>query len=134
MGDADTLKKKTWRKGIRASDYENLDCLPAQEGFRHLDVNINDQNKSRQWLDERLKDYKKEYDLIFLDCPPTFSVLCENVLNISDRVVVPVVPTTLCERTYHQLLDFLKENKISRKNVRSFFSMVQKSKVSSQRL
>lgn len=125
---SEALKRKTWKKGIRASDYENLDCLPAQDGFRHLDVSIHDKKKSTEWLKQRLKDYKSEYDLVVLDCPPSFSVLCESVLQASQRVIVPVVPTTLCERTYEQLLEFLKSKKISSKTIRSYFSMVQKSK------
>jgi len=124
----DVLKKSLWKKGIRASDYPNLDCLPAQEGFRNLDLSLNDHKKSTRWLQSRLKDYKKSYDLILLDCPPSFSVLSESVLKASQFVIVPVVPTTLCERTYEQLIEFLKSKNIHSSRLRSFFSMVQKNK------
>ena len=41
---------------------------------------------------------------------------------------MPVIPTTLSERTLEQLLDFFKEHKLDRKKLAPFFSMVQASK------
>ncbi|MCN4144748.1 MAG: hypothetical protein LC437_06775, partial [Thiohalomonas sp.] len=40
-------------------------------------------------------------------------------------ILVPVIPTTLSERTYEQLLTFFDKNGYKKKNIRPFFSMAQ---------
>jgi chromosome partitioning protein len=71
-----------------------------------------------------LKPFKREYDLIVLDCPPTISILAENIFIAADYLLVPLIPTTLSIRTHRHLLTFLKEKKYTNKNVYGFFSMV----------
>jgi chromosome partitioning protein len=50
------------------------------------------------------------------------------VFKAADKVIVPVIPTTLSERTLDQLYDFFKQEGYSRKKIVPVFSMVQKSK------
>ena len=65
------------------------------------------------------------YQRIFLDCPPTLSLLAENVFRASDVILVPVIPTTLCERSFLQLKDFFGDSDFKKKKLRPFFSMVE---------
>jgi len=83
---------------------------------------------SRSRLKKALKSVKNDYDVLILDCPPNISLLSENVFRVSDRIVVPVIPTTLSERTLEQLFGFFKERKYQKKKLLPFFSMVQRSK------
>lgn len=110
---------------IRASDYENLDILPANMNFREFDVFLSRMRNSRSRLKKALKGVANDYDIILLDCPPSISTLSENVFRSADIIVVPVIPTTLSQRTFEQLLDFFKDNKLSEQKVLGFFSMVQ---------
>jgi len=71
---------------------------------------------------------KSDYGVVILDCPPNISMLSENVLRAADAVVVPVIPTTLSQRTFEQLLDFFKSNDLPVRKIHAFFSMVQVSK------
>ena len=41
---------------------------------------------------------------------------------------MPVIPTTLSERTFFQLIDFFNEHKLNKKKLLPFYSMVQKQK------
>jgi cellulose biosynthesis protein BcsQ len=50
-----------------------------------------------------------EYDVVFLDCPPSISLPSENVLHAVDTVLVPVPPTTLSARTFDQLVSFVDD-------------------------
>ena len=113
---------------IKASDYEYLDILPSSLSFRHFDVNLGQMKRNRQRLKRLLSGFSKQYDLIILDCPPSISVLAENVFAAADLLVVPVIPTTLSERTFEQLLDFFKSNDLDRKKIKPFFTMVQAQK------
>lgn len=115
-------------KQIKASDYEHLDIIPAHESFRHFDTLLSDQGKRELRLKRVLKGLKKEYDLIILDCPPTLSYLSEAVFHAANMIVVPVIPTTLSERTYEQLCEFFEKNKLPTRMIYPFFSMVQRQK------
>ncbi|VGO23049.1 ParA family protein [Pontiella sulfatireligans] len=113
---------------IKASDFENLDLLPANPDFRDFDIFLSRMKHSRSRLKKALKAVDNDYDLMLLDCPPNISRLSENVFSVADRVVVPVIPTTLSERTLEQLYAFFDENGHKRKKIIPVFSMVQKSK------
>lgn len=115
-------------KQIKASDFENLDVIPAHLSFRNFDTLLSTISKRKNRLWKILKGLSKEYDLIILDCPPTISNLSEAVFIASDTVLVPVIPTTLSERTFEQLNAFFKDNDFSSKRLVPFFSMVQAQK------
>ena len=115
-------------KQIKASDFEQLDVIPAHLSFRHFDVILDSLSQRKQRLSRILRGLKKEYDLVILDCPPGMGHLSESIFNAADKLVVPVIPTTLSARTYDQLLDFFKDKGYSRKKLLPFFSMVQAQK------
>lgn len=113
---------------IRASDFENLDLVPANLTYRDFDIFLSRMKNNRSRLKKALKSVNSDYDVIFLDCPPNISLLSENVFKVADKIVVPVIPTTLSARTLEQLYDFFSDNAYQRKKIVPFFSMVQKSK------
>ena len=125
---------RQFAKAIRGSDYDNLDILPANMSFRDFDVLLSRMKNSRSRLKKSLKAVGGDYDVIVLDCPPNISMLSENVLQASDLIVVPVIPTTLSERTFEQLVDFVggqegAKDKSGKKKIVAFFSMVQRQKL-----
>lgn len=117
--------EKRFTSAIRATDYDNLDLLPANMGFRDFDVFLSRMRNSSSPLKKALKSVKADYDLIILDCPPNISRLSESVFKCSDRVVVPVIPTILSERALQQLYGFFDKHGYNSKKIMPFFSMVQ---------
>lgn len=115
-------------KAIRASDYDGLDILPANLGFRDFDVFLSRMRDKRSRLQKALSAVEADYDLILLDCPPNISTLSENVFRAADAILVPVIPTTLSERTFEQLVAFFDENNLPKAKLICAFSMVQTSK------
>jgi chromosome partitioning protein len=113
---------------IRASDYDNLDLVPANLTFKDFDIFLSRMKNSRSRLKKALKAVDNDYDVIILDCPPNISLLSENVFKTADKIVVPVIPTTLSLRTLEQLYTFFDENGYPKKKLMPFFSMVQLSK------
>ncbi|MFT5701950.1 MAG: chromosome partitioning protein [Desulforhopalus sp.] len=113
---------------IRASDYDNLDLVPANLTFKDFDIFLSRMKNSRSRLKKTLLAVGSDYDVIILDCPPNISLLSENVFKTADKIVVPVIPTTLSSRTLEQLYTFFDENGYQKKKLMPFFSMVQVSK------
>ena len=111
-------------RSIKGTDYQNLDILPADFSHRNLDISFDRLKRRKHRLDRILDPLNDEYDLIFLDCPPTINILAENIINASDYLLVPLIPTTLSVRTYKQLLVFLERNSYDLDVVYAFFSMV----------
>lgn len=115
-------------KNIKASDYDNLDVIPAHLSFRNFDSFLAGVKKGKGRLKNILKGFSKEYDLIVLDCPPSISHLSEAIFVAANLILVPVIPTTLSERTFAQLLEFFDENDYKKSKIIPFFSMVQSQK------
>lgn len=112
-------------KAIRGSDFNNLDILPANLTFRDFEIFLARMRNSRSRLKKALKGVKGDYDVVLLDCPPNISTLSENVFRSADGIVVPVIPSTLSQRTFEQLEDFFRAHDLPLKKMHGFFSMVQ---------
>jgi chromosome partitioning protein len=128
QNDAFFQDVKRFTSAIRASDYENLDLLPANMSFRDFDIFLSRMRNSRSRLKKALKSVGADYDVVILDCPPNISLLSESVFKCSDHILVPVIPTTLSERTLAQLYEFFDQHNYKRKKLMPFFSMVQQQK------
>ena len=115
-------------KSVKGTDYENLDLLPADFSLRNLDITFDKMRRSKKRLRRILGPFRKEYDLIILDCPVTINILAENIFNAVDYAIVPLIPTTLSVRTYRQLLSFCKKKNYDTARIYSFFSMVDRHK------
>jgi chromosome partitioning protein len=120
---------KTLDEAIKGTDFDNLDLLPADFTYRNLDLLLDDSAKRpTERLARLLGPLAAEYDSLFLDCPPSISLLSENVLHAADILVVPLIPTTLSVRTLDQLTEFVAGFNGRRPRVLAFFSMVDRRK------
>ncbi|OAI09942.1 cobyrinic acid a,c-diamide synthase [Methylomonas lenta] len=113
---------------IKATDFENLDLLPADFSFRNLDLVLDARKKPTQRLKKLLQPLSDSYDFIFLDCPPNISLLSEAIFESSDVLLSPIIPTTLSLRTLEQLKKFIKESKLKDLQLIPFFSMADRRK------
>ena len=66
------------------------DVLPASSDLAGATVELIGADHRERQLDMALKDIKKEYDLIFIDCPPSLELLTLNGLCAADSILVPV--------------------------------------------
>ena len=112
---------------IKGTDFENLDLLPADFTYRNMDLLLAGA-KAPGKLSRLLAPLAAEYDNVFLDCPPSISLVSENVMHAADVLLVPLIPTTLSVRTLDQLADFVAGFNGHRPEVRAFFSMVDRRK------
>ncbi|MEZ5018031.1 MAG: ParA family protein [Flavipsychrobacter sp.] len=111
-------------EAIRATDYHSLDIIPADMSSRKLDILLNDASGSKKQMKKLLKQVEEDYDFVFIDCPPSFSELANNVFHASDAVFMPVIPTTLSLRTYEIVSEYFENKKVGLEKLMCFFSMV----------
>jgi chromosome partitioning protein len=124
--ELDDLTDAGLRRNIRESDYPGLDILPSNLAYRNFDIVLDRMRKSRKQLRWLLDELGADYDCIVLDCPPNITLLSENVFRASNLILVPVIPTTLSERTLGQLFEFFGEMGLPTDILIPFFSMAQK--------
>lgn len=113
---------------IKGTDFDGLDLLPADFTYRNMDLQLDGTKRPAQRLGRLLGTLAGEYDLVVLDCPPSVSLVSENVLHAADLLVVPLIPTTLSLRTFDQLTGFIAGFP-RRPAVLAFFSMVDRRKL-----
>ena len=106
---------------IRGTDHERLDLLPADFSYRRMDLALDATKKPTRRLARVLEPLRSEYEYIFLDCPPSISLVSESVFEAADALLVPVIPATLSSRTFEQLEALVS----SGPQVLAFFSMVE---------
>jgi chromosome partitioning protein len=90
-------------KQIKGTDFEGLDLLPADFRYRHMDLALGSFKRPTRRLARLLEPLRSEYEYIFLDCPPSISLVSESVFEAADALLVPMIPATLSSRTLDQL-------------------------------
>lgn len=113
---------------LRGTDVEGLDLLPADFSYRHMDLALDGAKRPTRQLRRVLKPVAADYDLVLLDCPPSISLVSENVFDAADALLVPLIPTTLSLRTFERLLRFVAGELAQPPEVLAFFSMVDRRK------
>ena len=66
------------------------DVLPAHADLAGAGVELLSMENSNNRLAEALKKVRDQYDLIFIDCPPSLELLTLNGLTAADGILVPV--------------------------------------------
>jgi len=93
-----------------------------------MDLLLDSGKKSTEHLNKVLKPLEDQYDYLILDCPPSISLVSENVFQAADALLIPTIPTILSLRTLEQLLSFRNDNRLQSLKVLPFFSMVDRRK------
>jgi cellulose biosynthesis protein BcsQ len=105
---------------IKGTDHDGLDLLPADFSYRHMDLVLKGFKRPTRRLARVLEPLRGDYDYVFLDCPPSISLVSESVFETADALLVPIIPATLSSRTLGQLENLLNGDPV----VLAFFSMV----------
>jgi cellulose biosynthesis protein BcsQ len=119
--------KRDLDNALKGSDYPGLDLLPADFSYRNMDLLLGESKKPALQLLRLLRPLSARYDLVVLDCPPSISLVSENIFRAADALLLPTIPTTLSLRTLVQLLDFMEGHRLGTP-VYAFYSMVDRRK------
>ena len=127
-GNALVRGKRTLDDGIKGTDFDRLDLMPADFSYRNLDLDLDSTKHATDRVRRLLVPVEKDYDLVVLDCPPSVSLVSENVVHACDVLLVPLIPARLSVRTYDQLIDFVDTMPGRKPQVVGFLSMVDRRK------
>lgn len=116
-------RRSDLRLRVRGTDFELLDLVPADFSYRNLDLLLILNRKPKKTLRKLLRPLRGSYDVVFLDCAPSISLVSESVFFAADALLVPTIPTTLAMRTLEQLTAYVATLR-RRPQIVPFFSMV----------
>jgi cellulose biosynthesis protein BcsQ len=115
-------------EAIKGTDFDHLDILPGDFTYRNMDLLLDGAKNRVRRLSRLVGPLAADYDLVILDCPPSVSLVSENVLHAAGLILVPLIPATLSLRTLDQLTEFVAGFDGPRPDVLAFFSMVDRRK------
>ena len=75
---------------IQKSSSPNVDVMPAQLDLVAAELELVDKDSREFMLKEALKEVKKNYDYIIIDCAPSLGLITINALTAADSVIVPI--------------------------------------------
>lgn len=89
-GIADMLLDEMDLVSVVLSARENLDLIPAGDRLGELET-LNQGGAKRGWLlRDAINEQVKNYDFVFIDCPPSSGILGMNALLATKEVLIPV--------------------------------------------
>ena len=69
---------------------ENLSLIPSNVNLAAAEIELVDEDRKEYILKNELDWIKDQYDFIFIDCPPSLSMLTVNAMTAADSVLVPI--------------------------------------------
>jgi chromosome partitioning protein len=95
---------------IRIDDFAT-NMAKARRGHLTIAEWVTELDKKRRVLSRYFADH---YDMVLIDCPPSFSVTVQQFLRIAEGYVIPSVPDHLSVRGSRWLLDRLRRGRYTR--------------------
>lgn len=75
---------------VRKTQYKNLDIIPSGPDLSAAELDLINRDRREYQLKSKLDSLKDSYDFIFIDCPPSLSLLTINALVSSDYIIIPL--------------------------------------------
>ena len=102
-------------QALRATEFPNLFVIPSGRDLVGAEIELVDQEARESKLRDALGGFRDEFDFVFVDCPPSLSLLTVNALTAADSVLVPL-------QTEYFALEGVTELLESVERVRSVFN------------
>ena len=94
------------------SHKEDVDLIPSNIELADFEMKLVGVINRERILDTCLKPFRKRYDYILIDCPPSLGMLTINALTASDEVLIPVQAQYLPAKGMTKLISTV--NKVQR--------------------
>ena len=83
---------------------EGIDLLPSNLDLSSMETQLVNAMSREKILSNLLKEIKKDYDYILIDCMPSLGMITINALTAADSVIIPVQAQYLPARGMTQLM------------------------------
>ena len=102
-------RKTDVREAIRATEFPNMDLLPANIDLSAAEVQLVNEVAREQVLSSALKKVKDDYDVVLIDCQPSLGLLTVNALTAADGVIIPLICEFFALRAVALLVDSIEK-------------------------
>ena len=84
------LGRLTMKEAVQKTQWKNLSIVGSDIRLAGAELELVNVEKREFRLKTAIKAVEKDFDFIFIDCPPSLSLLTINALAASDRVLIPI--------------------------------------------
>lgn len=84
------IGRKSIHQCISKTGIDNFDIIKSDINLVGIEIEIVGMENREFILRDKIKDIIDDYDFIFIDCPPSLSLITINALTASNSVLIPV--------------------------------------------
>jgi chromosome partitioning protein len=99
LGDVDI------HSAIVHTDFEGLDLVPSDKNLVAANIELVDRQSRETRLLDELREVRRDYSYILIDCPPALDLLTLNALVAADSLLIPIQCEFFALEGVSQLLD-----------------------------
>jgi chromosome partitioning protein len=96
---------------VRPTGFPNLSLLPSVRDLVGAEIELIEKTERESTLREALRPIRGDFDEVFLDCPPSLSLLTVNALTAADAVLVPIQTEYFALEGLSELMDTVERVK-----------------------
>ncbi len=100
--------KKDFEDCIQATSVDGMSIIAASPDLSGATVELVEVKNREYYLKEALNTLKKDYDYIFIDCPPSLGILTLNGLTAADEIFIPLQTEYFALEGITQLIQSIK--------------------------
>ena len=96
------------KEAIVGTDIPALSLLPATIELAGAEISLVEREEREKILKKAIHALRAEYEIIFIDCPPSLGLLTLNALTAADSVLIPIQCEYFALEGLSQLLNTVK--------------------------
>ena len=89
----------------------NLEVIPSTLDLLGAELELASEAGRELILKDLLKPFKRKYEYVFIDCPPSLGILTLNAIVACDRVIIPLQTHYLAIQGLTKLIDIIAKIK-----------------------
>ena len=102
------MEECTFEEAVHKTYSENLDVLTSNVNLSGLELELLDKRNREYVLKHYLEPVVEQYDYIFIDCPPSLSLLTVNAMTAATDVIIPIQCEYYAMEGLNQMLRSIK--------------------------
>ena len=107
---AENCDEKLFQSAVQKTPFKNLSVIPSSIGLAGAEISLVGEEKREGKLKKALS-FAKDYDYIFIDCPPSLGLLTLNSFTAADSVLIPIQCEFFALEGLSQLTNTIKQVK-----------------------